>query len=172
MADDNVRVAVRVRPLLPREQLAGAKVCVSCAGNSQVLLGRDRSFTFDHVFDASAGQRDVYDTCVARMVDSFFAGYNTTIFAYGQTGTGKTYTMGTGDDAAYADPGIVGRVVDDVFARMAAQGQAGGVAFTAKVSYLEIHNEAIRDLLHPLTHSRNINIREDGQGGILVMGVQ
>lgn len=74
-----------------------------------------------------------------------------TIFAYGQTGTGKTYTMGTGDDAAYADPGIVGRVVDDVFARMAAQGQAGGVAFTAKVSYLEIHNEAIRDLLHPLT---------------------
>eukprot|EP00668_Euglena_longa_P015698 GGOE01019828.1.p1 GENE.GGOE01019828.1~~GGOE01019828.1.p1 ORF type:complete len:1054 (-),score=372.77 GGOE01019828.1:389-3259(-) len=80
--------------------------------------------------------------------------------------------MGTGDENAPADPGIVSRVVDAVFARMAAQLGAGDVQFTVKVSYLEIHNEAIRDLLHPLTHPRSIHIREDGQGGILVMGVQ
>ncbi|KAF5829995.1 Kif4a type kinesin-like protein, partial [Dunaliella salina] len=89
--DTNVKVAVRVRPLIEREAAEGATPCVladeelACVG-----LGHDRKFTFDYAFGSGAKQEDVYSACVAPLVESCFEGYNGTVFAYGQTGSGSS----------------------------------------------------------------------------------
>jgi hypothetical protein len=88
-AEMAVRVAVRARPLLAQEGMQGCKDCVKVLHNSnQILLGRDRPFTFDHVFDTTTTQEEVYRECVKPLVESCIAGYNTTVLAYGQTGSG------------------------------------------------------------------------------------
>ena len=81
-------------------------------------MGTDRAFEFDHVFADDTGQQEIFDKCVAQLVDSCFGGYNCTVFAYGQTGTGKTYTMGTSgdwDEVEEADFGAIPRAVGRVF---------------------------------------------------------
>lgn len=89
-----VRVAVRVRPLLPKEVLHNHKVCVRVVPDStQVMVGTERAFSFDHAFGPTASQNDVYESCVRPLVESLVEGYNATVFAYGQTGSGKTYTL-------------------------------------------------------------------------------
>ena len=104
----NFKVVIRVRPPLPRE-LHGVtpfrNVVDVCDDEKSVSLNdamdgpseegtfAQYRFTFDHVYDQSSGQKKVYDTTAKAVVDSALAGYNATIFAYGQTGTGKTYTM-------------------------------------------------------------------------------
>lgn len=90
-----VRVALRVRPLLPKELLHGHQSCLRAEPErGQVTLGRDRSFAFHAVLDEAAGQEAVYQACVQPLLEAFFDGFNATVFAYGQTGSGKTYTMG------------------------------------------------------------------------------
>lgn len=95
MGEMKVKVAVRVRPLLPKEILHNQQVCVRVVPNTpQVILGNDRTFTFDFTFGPKSQQDQVYSTCVKPLVASLMDGYNVTIFAYGQTGSGKTYTIG------------------------------------------------------------------------------
>uniref|UniRef100_A0A8C6G242 Kinesin family member 7 n=1 Tax=Moschus moschiferus TaxID=68415 RepID=A0A8C6G242_MOSMO len=90
-----VRVALRVRPLLPKELLHGHQSCLTVEpGHGRVTLGRDRHFGFHVVLDEDAGQEAVYQACVQPLLEAFFEGFNVTVFAYGQTGSGKTYTMG------------------------------------------------------------------------------
>uniref|UniRef100_A0A8C9JXW8 Kinesin motor domain-containing protein n=1 Tax=Panthera tigris altaica TaxID=74533 RepID=A0A8C9JXW8_PANTA len=90
-----VRVALRVRPLLPKELLHGHQSCLGVEpGHSRVTLGRDRHFGFHVVLDEDTGQEAVYQACVQPLLEAFFEGFNATVFAYGQTGSGKTYTMG------------------------------------------------------------------------------
>uniref|UniRef100_A0A4X1U3C4 Kinesin family member 7 n=1 Tax=Sus scrofa TaxID=9823 RepID=A0A4X1U3C4_PIG len=90
-----VRVALRVRPLLPKELLHGHQSCLRVEpGHGGVTLGRDRHFGFHVVLDEDAGQETVYQACVQPLLEAFFEGFNATVFAYGQTGSGKTYTMG------------------------------------------------------------------------------
>ncbi|KAF6273204.1 kinesin family member 7 [Rhinolophus ferrumequinum] len=90
-----VRVALRVRPLLPKELLHGHQSCLRAEpGHGRVILGRDRHFGFHVVLDEDAGQEAVYQACVQPLLEAFFEGFNATVFAYGQTGSGKTYTMG------------------------------------------------------------------------------
>ncbi|KAJ7409418.1 hypothetical protein WISP_114338 [Willisornis vidua] len=89
-----VRVAVRVRPLLPREALRGHRPCLrGDAATGEVALGR-RRFRFAAVLPEAAGQAAVYRACVQPLLRAFFRGFNATVFAYGQTGSGKTYTIG------------------------------------------------------------------------------
>lgn len=89
-----VRVALRVRPLLPKELLHGHQTCLRVeSGHGCVTLGRDRRFGFHVVLDEDAGQEAVYQACVQPLLEAFFEGFNATVFAYGQTGSGKTYTM-------------------------------------------------------------------------------
>jgi len=90
-------VAVRVRPLLPREVLRNHRVCVRpvpdmCA----VVVGADRTFPFDQVFGGDCGHDELYAACVRPLVEALLRGHNATVFAYGQTGSGKTYTLGGG----------------------------------------------------------------------------
>ena len=99
--DDNgasVRVAVRVRPLLGREKVERCQECLQVVeGEPQIVIGTERSFTYDYVFSKYAEQSEFW-IAVSPLVESFFQGYNATIFAYGQTGSGKTYTMGSGSN--------------------------------------------------------------------------
>lgn len=89
-----MRVAVRVRPLLPREALRGHRPCLrGDAATGEVALGR-RRFRFAAVLPETAGQAAVYRACVQPLLRAFFRGFNATVFAYGQTGSGKTYTIG------------------------------------------------------------------------------
>lgn len=81
-----------------------------------MLIGKDKSFTFDYIFDSDSKQEEVYEYCAKDLVPSCLAGYNTTILAYGQTGSGKTYTMGSNStyDNGPKDSGIITRVIREV----------------------------------------------------------
>lgn len=76
----------QVRPLLPKEKLAGEQMCVKVMPKAnQLVLGKDRAFTFDYLLSSKISQEDVYEKCVDNLVTSCFDGYNATVFAYGQT---------------------------------------------------------------------------------------
>lgn len=93
--DTAVQVAVRVRPLLPKEILHNHESCITTLPeDKRVTLGHDRHFHFDFVFEEIAVQEDIYAACVQPLIEAFFQGFNATVFAYGQTGSGKTYTIG------------------------------------------------------------------------------
>jgi hypothetical protein len=118
-ADESaVRVAVRARPLIEKEIVEKCRECVaySCDGR-QLVLGKDRRFTFDHVFGPMSGQEDVYLDCVKPLVDSCIAGYNATVLAYGQTGSGKTFTMGCGNSMSLLEEelGILPRAIRHLY---------------------------------------------------------
>lgn len=90
-----VQVAVRVRPLLPKELLHAHESCITVDSElHRITLGHDRHFYCDHLFEETCCQEDVYSASVQPLVDAFFQGFNATVFAYGQTGSGKTYTIG------------------------------------------------------------------------------
>nr|XP_020762650.1 kinesin-like protein KIF21B isoform X7 [Odocoileus virginianus texanus] len=181
-----VKVAVRIRPQLSKEKIEGCHICTSVTpGEPQVLLGKDKAFTYDFVFDLDAWQEQVYCTCVSKLVEGCFEGYNATVLAYGQTGAGKTYTMGTGFDVATAEEeqGIIPRAIAHLFGGIAERkrrAQEQGVAgpeFKVSAQFLELYNEEILDLFDsardPDARHRksNIKIHEDASGSIYTTGV-
>lgn len=90
-----VQVAVRVRPLLPKELLHCHESCITVDSElCRVTLGHDRHFLCDYLFEETCCQEEVYSVSVQPLIDAFFQGFNATVFAYGQTGSGKTYTIG------------------------------------------------------------------------------
>ena len=168
-----VRVAVRARPLIAKERLERARECLAYpVGGKSVMLGKNRLFQFDEVFDPAAEQRVVYADLVAPLVASCFAGYNATVFAYGQTGSGKTYTMGSGNSTALLEDevGIIPRVISDIFAGI--EKRKGQSEISVRCAFLEVHNEEVRDLLHPDTSTKSITIRERADGTIVVSGIK
>jgi len=98
-------------------------------------------FTFDHAYDCNSCQEDIFDECAQPLVQNVMEGYNGTIFAYGQTGTGKTHTM-TGQ---HDQLGIVPRAFTQIFAEIG--NESSECKYLLRASYLEIYNEDIRDLL-------------------------
>ncbi|XP_019214321.1 kinesin-like protein KIF21B isoform X3 [Oreochromis niloticus] len=181
-----VKVALRIRPQMAKEKIEGCHVCTLVTpGEPQVLLGKDKAFTYDFVFDIDSEQPHIYQTCVYKLIEGCFEGYNATVFAYGQTGSGKTYTMGTGFDVSLSpqDQGIIPRAVHQLFEgiqarRMLAQ-EAGTQPPDFKVSaqFLELYNEEILDLFDgtrdPESRGRKstIKIHEDSSGSIYTTGV-
>lgn len=185
MGDDtSVRVAVRVRPLIPREVIDMCHACTSVTpGEPQIWVGKEKAFTFDHVFDCPSEQEAVYNACVRQLIDGCFEGYNATVLAYGQTGSGKTYTMGTGYDL-HVNPheqGIIPRAVQHLFDGIAARQQEARDQgkpppdFKVNVQFMELYNEEIFDLLGPGkdTHEskKSVKIHEDSKGEIYTVGV-
>ncbi|KAK8135378.1 Kinesin-like protein KIF1C [Apiospora sp. TS-2023a] len=169
----NVKVVVRVRAFLPRE-IEKEKDCLismdpitqmttllapcdddpenSHAKSRKVI--EEKSFTFDNSFWSHdrkdrhyAEQEDVYNCLGEEFLDHNFEGYHTCIFAYGQTGSGKSYTMmGTPDH-----PGLIPRTCEDLFQRIeAAQQETPNISYHVRVSYFEVYNEHVRDLLVPV----------------------
>ncbi|XP_025789618.1 chromosome-associated kinesin KIF4A [Puma concolor] len=168
-----VRVALRCRPLVPKEISEGCQMCLSFVpGEPQVVVGTDKSFTYDFVFDPSTEQEEVFNTAVAPLIKGVFKGYNATVLAYGQTGSGKTYSMGgayTAEQENEPTVGVIPRVIQLLFKEI---DKKSDIEFTLKVSYLEIYNEEILDLLCPSREKASqINIREDPKEGIKIVGL-
>ncbi|PNH44652.1 hypothetical protein VD0004_g3048 [Verticillium dahliae] len=187
----NVRVVVRVRAFLPREINRGAECLIEMNPMTQettLLVPNDndpansraksrkvieeKSFTFDNSFwshDATdkhyAPQEEIYNTLGEEFLDHNFEGYHTCIFAYGQTGSGKSYTMmGTPDQ-----PGLIPRTCEDLFERIeAAQNETPNISYNVRVSYFEVYNEHVRDLLVPVVPNKPpyyLKIRESPTEG-------
>ncbi|KAM3160407.1 Kinesin-like protein [Lachancea thermotolerans] len=115
----------------------------------------EQKFVFDRVFDMHASQEEVYEATTRPLLDSVLDGFNSTVFAYGATGCGKTYTVsGTAES-----PGIIFLTMQELFAKMEQLKDTKKFELTA--SYLEIYNESIRDLLEPETPSKKLVLRED-----------
>jgi hypothetical protein len=194
----NVRVALRVRPLISRELVERTTTCVvDDEDNNEVVIGvapKEKRFTYDYVIGPTATQHDLYTRCgINNLVDGCFHGYNATIFAYGQTGSGKTYTMGSfaaGGDIPVENLGILPRVASRLFytieeankrhqaeaARFAEADASASppeeVIYTVRMTFLEIHKEVVRDLLSPESASINVTVRDNGRGGIRVNGLR
>ncbi|XP_060891992.1 kinesin-like protein KIF21A isoform X2 [Labrus mixtus] len=181
--ESTVRVALRIRPQLAREKIEGCHICTYVMpGEPQVILGKDKSFTYDYMFDMDSTQDAIYTTCTEKLIEGCLEGYNATVFAYGQTGSGKTYTMGTGFDVNIMDEelGIIPRAVHHLFKgieerRQAAQEQGQPVPeFKINAQFLELYNEEVLDLfdsVRDMKQKSHIKIHEDANGGIYTVGV-
>eukprot|EP00899_Mesostigma_viride_P012003 jgi/Mesvir1/20803/Mv07906-RA.3 len=181
--DGNVRVVVRARPL--NEAESGTN-CIAVSNNSKSITIRPptgKSFTFDYVADASIGQAEFFDLVGKPVSLSVLEGYHGCLLAYGQTGAGKTFTMegrqlddpmtpkgsSPGDLVISEGQGIIPRALQFLFERMEHEknhSEFNEVVFKCKVSYLEIYNEQVADLLEP--GSNNLTIREDVRRGMYV----
>uniref|UniRef100_A0A8R1HTD9 Kinesin motor domain-containing protein n=1 Tax=Caenorhabditis japonica TaxID=281687 RepID=A0A8R1HTD9_CAEJA len=173
-----VKVAIRVRPFNKRELDLKTKSVIriqkdQCFLHHPIEEKNTKTFTFDHSFCSTdpnnhdfASQETVCYHLGTGVVENAFAGYNACIFAYGQTGSGKSYTMmGTPDQ-----PGIIPRVCNDIFTRI--QGATNStLSFKVEVSYMEIYNERVRDLLDPKKSSKALKVREHKILGPMVDGL-
>ncbi|KAF5019152.1 hypothetical protein F66182_8857 [Fusarium sp. NRRL 66182] len=172
----NIKVVVRCRPFNSREIERNAKCIVEMDGNQTVITAPDgkgvkdggpKAFAFDRSYwsfnkDAPnyAGQSNLFDDLGQPLLDNAFEGYNNCIFAYGQTGSGKSYSMmGYGKEI-----GIIPMICQDMFTRIDQIQKDGMTKCTVEVSYLEIYNERVRDLLNPSTKG-NLKVREHPSTG-------
>ena len=191
-AYDNLRVSIRVRPPLNRETQEGIpfrSIALVSEDHKSISLAeyvgaefseieRQRQwieepslfhlhrFTFDAIFDMDSLQEDVYNTSAKQAVQSVLEGYNSTIFCYGQTGTGKTYTMeGFTYESKNPNRGIIQRTIQDIFNFIETTSDSN-TKFIIRASFLQIYNENISDLLK--SDKKNLQIREDKKKGIYV----
>ncbi|CAN1730269.1 Kinesin-like protein KIN-7E, chloroplastic [Linum perenne] len=156
-AKESVTVTVRFRPLSNRELGKGDEVAWYADGDHTVKNEYNPSiaYGFDRVFGSATTTRHVYDVAAQHVVSNAMQGVNGTIFAYGVTSSGKTHTM----HGEQKSPGVIPLAVKDVFGIIQ---EMPGREFLLRVSYLEIYNEVINDLLDPT--GQNLRIREDPQG--------
>lgn len=187
----NVKVVVRVRKHIKREIEAGQPCLVSMNPETQETTIQppdltdeqlrhsrkqyeEKSFTFDKSFWSQneadphfASQSDIYNSFGEEFLDHNFDGYHTCIFAYGQTGSGKSYTMmGTPDQ-----PGLIPRTCRGLFERVESE-QSGSITYNVHVSYFEIYNEHVKDLLTPRTNPPTyLKIRESKGEGVFVQNL-
>ncbi|CAD8131976.1 unnamed protein product [Paramecium pentaurelia] len=190
-SNENLRVVIRIRPPMAREIKDGKFIStVQAAPDNQQLCIFDyhaielvpdeeleafvqnpanytiHQFTFDYVYDQESTQVEVYETTAALSVDSTLQGYNSTIIAYGQTGTGKTYTMHGFSFTPNSDQlGIIPRSLHNIFTHIQMKSNSM-TTFMVRASYLQIYNESISDLLRP--DHQQLNIREDKKRGVFV----
>ncbi|EKJ68530.1 hypothetical protein ACHAPM_009091 [Fusarium culmorum] len=164
---NSIKVVARFRPQNKVELASGGTPIVSfngddtCSLNSKEAQG---SFTFDRVFDMGCKQQDIFDFSIRSTVDDILNGYNGTVFAYGQTGAGKSYTMmGTNIDDDEGR-GVIPRIVEQIFASI--MSSPGTIEYTVRVSYMEIYMERIRDLLQP--QNDNLPVHEEKNRGVYV----
>ncbi|KAH6767894.1 P-loop containing nucleoside triphosphate hydrolases superfamily protein [Perilla frutescens var. hirtella] len=154
---ENVTVTVRFRPLSPREIRQGEEIAWYADGETIVRNEHNPTiaYAYDRVFGPTTTTRHVYDVAAQHVVNGAMEGINGTIFAYGVTSSGKTHTM-HGDQRS---PGIIPLAVKDAFSIIQ---ETPSREYLLRVSYLEIYNEVVNDLLNPAGH--NLRIREDAQG--------
>ncbi|KAL3716282.1 hypothetical protein ACJRO7_007962 [Eucalyptus globulus] len=160
--EEKIVVTVRLRPLSKREQLVKDQVAWECADDHTIVyklqpqerVAQPASFTFDRVFDPSSLTESVYEEGVKNVALSALMGINATIFAYGQTSSGKTYTM----------RGITEKAVNDIYQHIMNTPERD---FTIKISGLEIYNENVKDLLNSES-GRNLKLLDDPEKGTVV----
>ncbi|XP_072376972.1 kinesin-like protein KIF11 [Diabrotica undecimpunctata] len=167
----NVKVVVRIRPLSKQEEDQNVKSIVTTHTHRELVL-KEKKYSFDRVFKSTATQIELYLHVIAPLIQDVVEGYNCTVFAYGQTGTGKTYTM-TGEKCNLVGnwredvhAGVIPRAAFHIFHEL---DKLSNVDVNVKVSYIELYNEEIRDLL-----SDNENILQmysDNKGSVTIHGL-
>ncbi|XP_073528296.1 kinesin-like protein KIF16B isoform X3 [Phyllobates terribilis] len=179
----SVKVAVRVRPMNRREKDLEAKFIIEMEGKKTTITniklpdgvtgdsGRDRTkiFTYDFSYFSAdcknssyVSQERVFRDLGTDVLKSAFEGYNACVFAYGQTGSGKSYTM-MGNPG---DSGLIPRICEGLFSKIADVTRKGDASFRTEVSYLEIYNERVRDLLRRKSSKTfNLRVREHPKEG-------
>ncbi|NXG56377.1 KIF3C protein, partial [Hemiprocne comata] len=167
-----LKVVARCRPMSRKEEAAGyQRVLELDVKLGQVSIRHPRAlpgdlpktFTFDAVYDANSKQADLYDETVRPLIDSVLQGFNGTIFAYGQTGTGKTYTM----QGVWAEPekrGIIPISFEHIFTHIS---RSQNQQYLVRASYLEIYQEEIRDLLAK-DQSKKLELKENPETGVYI----
>ncbi|XP_043925186.1 kinesin-like protein KIF3A isoform X2 [Protopterus annectens] len=171
-SNDNVKVVVRCRPINEREKAMGHKVAVSVDEIRGTITVHKvdspnelpKTFTFDTVFGSDSKQLDVYNLTARPIIESVLEGYNGTIFAYGQTGTGKTFTM-EGIRTVPELRGIIPNSFAHIFGHIAKA--EGDTRFLVRVSYLEIYNEEVRDLLGK-DQAQRLEVKERPDVGVYI----
>ncbi|CAF1262741.1 unnamed protein product [Rotaria sp. Silwood1] len=163
----NIRVVARFRPLNDSEERAGSKSVVKFpTDQEETVLISGKVYIFDKVFRPDATQEKVYNEAAKEIVKDVLSGYNGTIFAYGQTSSGKTHTM-EGIMGSDGQQGIVPRIVQDIFNHIYTLD--ANLQFQIKVSYFEIYLDKIRDLLD--VSKTNLAVHEDRNRVPYVKGV-
>ncbi|XP_047659230.1 kinesin-like protein KIF16B isoform X3 [Tachysurus fulvidraco] len=179
----SVRVAVRVRPMNQREKELSAQCIIEMEGNKTTITNlkipdgvtgdsvreRTKTFTYDFSYDSGdrkgtgfVSQEKVFKDLGSDVLKAAFEGYNACIFAYGQTGSGKSYTM-MGNQG---DVGLIPRICEGLFTRITGMTRRDEASFRTEVSYLEIYNERVRDLLRrKLAKTYNLRVREHPKDG-------
>ncbi|XP_032402616.1 kinesin-like protein KIF3B [Xiphophorus hellerii] len=167
-----VRVVVRCRPFSRREETAGCENILEVDDRLGQITIRNpkvppdepmKVFTFDSVYGWNSKQRDIYDDAVRPLVESVLHGFNGTIFAYGQTGTGKTHTM----QGASKDPekrGVIPNSFEHIFTQIS---RSQNQKYLVRSSYLEIYQEEIRDLLCK-NNNKKLELKENPDCGVYV----
>uniref|UniRef100_A0A8B9E0C7 Kinesin-like protein n=1 Tax=Anser cygnoides TaxID=8845 RepID=A0A8B9E0C7_ANSCY len=167
-----LRVVARCRPLSRREEAAGCERIVELeAGLGRVSIRNPRAapgeppktFTFDAVYDAGSRQAELYDESVRPLVDAVLRGFNGTVLAYGQTGTGKTYTM----QGSWAEPekrGVIPSAFEHIFTHIS---RSQNQQYLVRASYLEIYQEEIRDLLAK-DPGKKLELKESPETGVYI----
>lgn len=169
---ESLRVVVRCRPLSRREELSGCENILDVDEKlGQITIRKPRAppeepmkvFTFDSVYGIESKQRDIYDDAVRPIVESVVQGFNGTIFAYGQSGTGKTHTMqGVSNDVERR--GVIPNSFQHIFTQIS---RTQNQKFLVRSSYLEIYQEEIRDLLCK-DNNRKLELKENPEFGVYV----
>ncbi|XP_066444764.1 kinesin-like protein KIF3C isoform X1 [Eleutherodactylus coqui] len=171
-SSEALKVVVRCRPINRKEDAAGYDRIVSMDVKlGQVTIRNPRAnhgelpktFTFDAVYDANSKQADLYDETVRPLIDSVLQGFNGTIFAYGQTGTGKTYTM-QGLWVETDKKGVIPNSFDHIFTHIS---RSQNQQYLVRASYLEIYQEEIRDLLCK-DQTKKLELKENPESGVYI----
>ena len=182
-----LQVAVRCRPLTPTERGLGSRPITRLVDNKIVVVmdpepnhashnmygkghssaaqKREKKYVFDVAFDGSCDNREIYGKTVGNLVPGVLRGLNATVFAYGATGSGKTYTM----VGSNMDPGLMVLSLRDIFEHIDRDTEK---QIDVTCSYLEVYNEIIYDLLQPTSAQRGLDLREDPENGPQVAGLR
>ncbi|XP_014914425.1 kinesin-like protein KIF1B isoform X19 [Poecilia latipinna] len=171
MSGASVKVAVRVRPFNSRETSKESKCIIQMQGNTTTILNPKapkepaKTFSFDYSYwshttpedPCFASQNRVYNDIGKEMLEHAFEGYNVCIFAYGQTGAGKSYTMMGKQEEG--QEGIIPMLCEDLFEKINEDCNKEELSYSVEVSYMEIYCERVRDLLNP-KNKGNLRVRE------------
>ena len=174
-------VAVRARPLSRDEAERGEFGIVRVLESRVVVVldpqdydrnlqpnrSKEKKYAFDYVFDEDASQAEIFSGTTRGLINGVLVGFNASVFAYGATGAGKTYTM----LGALDSPGVMVLTLNDLYRRMRSDPQYADSDFKVRLSYLEIYNEVIKDLLNPTDSSIGLPLNEDPVRGMVVAGI-
>lgn len=163
--EESIQVCCRFRPQNQQERASNGKICFQVPDTTTVHVpNTDHTFVFDRVFRWDAAQKEVYDYAAKPIINAVLRGFNGTVFAYGQTASGKTYTMEGPDIEDKVYQGVIPRMVWSIFDGIYNADEH--IEFLVKVSIVEIYNERIRDLLDP--KKDNLKVHEDKACGIFI----
>lgn len=171
----SVRVAVRVRPLNKKEEKSNSIIAIS---KGKVYITDPKSkekknFTYDYVYNDSQSQEDIYNDIGKQVISNAFRGYNSCVFAYGQTSSGKSHTMMGGSTT---QKGLIPRICQNLFELQSTHGSVEqgncDITYQIEVSYMEIYSEQVKDLLNPSANDKSsLVVRQHPEFGPYVEGL-